>query len=1237
MRITALEVDGFGVWSGLKLGEMVGGLNVFFGPNEAGKTTLMQFMRSVLYGFSPQRRRYLPPQHGGRPGGSLAVQASHGQFLVSRFDNPADPQAEILSLVGADGSRHGEQLLESLLAGVDEAIFNNVFSVGLRELQELGTLSDTDAAALLYSLSIGLDRVSLVEVMHELNGSRDRILDRSGGPCQIAQLLAERDKLRAEIAELGTLNRRYARLAAERGQIDRQSGRLQEEQRQLEQQSRLIGIALAQRPRWQTRVLLDEQLAVIGPPESMPEGAVERLAGLNNRLGEHRQKVDELGRLMARLQAESDGLSINEAVVQLAPRIEALREQETWIGTLEKGVGESEGEIARLEAQIKVQQQQLGLAEQAHGDGLRAVTSQTLASLREPALAFRRCRRRLEKIKQESGIGQQHDRTLADKIEEALRARGEKDLSEAVEHGGLLVAQLRRRVQLDERVEQMEHYQTEMGHQSRRLLEHQLLPVWMLAGLGGVFVIGVVLLMAGLLIPGSIAEVGGWCLALLGLSATICSVATKFLLERTNAKRLETCQKQLHALQSQLKQVSEERATLDEQLPAGSGTAASRLATAEKELAALEELVPLDSQRKSMKQAADEASQRVRHAEASLSAAERRWQEALSKAGLPPALPPKQVRTLIGRGEEINDLQRRLEARYEECQQRSRELEAICGRIRQLAAETNVKLSSSHASEQIREMVRRLEEQQSLLKRRDALGAEIRQLRRKKIKHGKAIARWTRDRRELLHAAGVETEEQFRARAAELARVEGLKQQRLSIQREIDAAIAGHCDLETLRGYLEGPAEESLEARRHQVQERLSAAEAQLREQFEQRGRLGEQIKVLAHDRQPAEKQLALGMVEQRIRESIRTWQVRAVTSQVLESIRKTYEKERQPETLQEASGYLERMTEGRYGRIWTPLDEKVLLVDDAAGRPLPIEVLSQGTREQLFLALRLALVSSYARRGAVLPMILDDVLVNFDTQRARAAAEVLCDFAAADHQLLVFTCHEHILQLFKLLDAEVTELPPSGEEPARLAVHKPTAAARRPKRKVQPESEPPVSVPGLGATADSSGSADDAKTRRRGDTETRGRGDAETRRLGATAGLSGSAEGSAGESKRGSPPAPKHLSRPVRPAAEEEHRRRGRLVPWNAPWGEERPKEQPSVFVNERNEMEYVDSDVEPVDYTHQPTDDAAGSDDDSFQDDEEEGGFDPDDDADFGRDFDHGYEDEQGYLDARGDAEAA
>ena len=56
MKISDLQIDGFGVWSDLKLERFSDGLTVFCGPNEAGKTTLMQFIRSVLYGFSTERR-----------------------------------------------------------------------------------------------------------------------------------------------------------------------------------------------------------------------------------------------------------------------------------------------------------------------------------------------------------------------------------------------------------------------------------------------------------------------------------------------------------------------------------------------------------------------------------------------------------------------------------------------------------------------------------------------------------------------------------------------------------------------------------------------------------------------------------------------------------------------------------------------------------------------------------------------------------------------------------------------------------------------------------------------------------------------------------------------------------------------------------------------------------------------------------------------------------------------------
>ena len=216
-------------------------------------------------------------------------------------------------------------------------------------------------------------------------------------------------------------------------------------------------------------------------------------------------------------------------------------------------------------------------------------------------------------------------------------------------------------------------------------------------------------------------------------------------------------------------------------------------------------------------------------------------------------------------------------------------------------------------------------------------------------------------------------------------------------------------------------------------------------------------------------KRLQLGVVEQRLKEAVEQWQVLATTRMVLESIKHDYERNRQPETLREASGYLARLTGGRYVRVWTPLGEETLRVDDAAGHALPIEVLSRGTREQLFLSLRMALVGSYARRGATMPLVLDDVLVNFDTDRAQAAGEALRDFAAAGHQLLVFTCHEHLASLFESLDVRVRRLPsnvdlvePPAPEPAReIIIEQPKRRRARPRPEpVAASVEPSPAVP---------------------------------------------------------------------------------------------------------------------------------------------------------------------------------
>jgi hypothetical protein len=185
-----------------------------------------------------------------------------------------------------------------------------------------------------------------------------------------------------------------------------------------------------------------------------------------------------------------------------------------------------------------------------------------------------------------------------------------------------------------------------------------------------------------------------------------------------------------------------------------------------------------------------------------------------------------------------------------------------------------------------------------------------------------------------------------------------------------------------------------------------------------------EQQRTAAADHSLATKQVELDMVEQQIKRATDAWRERAGVSMFLERVRHEYEQHRQPETLREASEYMAKLTGGKYTRIWTPLAHDILFVDTTEGQALPVQVLSRGTREQLFVSLRLALVSAYARRGIHLPMILDDVFVNFDAGRTRTACAVLREFAKQGHQLMVFTCHEHVWRMFQELKVDTRRIP---------------------------------------------------------------------------------------------------------------------------------------------------------------------------------------------------------------------
>jgi uncharacterized protein YhaN len=136
------------------------------------------------------------------------------------------------------------------------------------------------------------------------------------------------------------------------------------------------------------------------------------------------------------------------------------------------------------------------------------------------------------------------------------------------------------------------------------------------------------------------------------------------------------------------------------------------------------------------------------------------------------------------------------------------------------------------------------------------------------------------------------------------------------------------------------------------------------------------------------------------------------------------YMQERQPGVLLGAGGKFSRVTHGRYTNVMQDGDGESFVVLDAAGRSKSPEQLSRGTAEQLYLSLRFALAEEFARHGAALPLVMDDILVNFDPRRAQATAEILSEMSR-QHQVLVFTCHRATTRLLRRHGAEV--LPITG------------------------------------------------------------------------------------------------------------------------------------------------------------------------------------------------------------------
>lgn len=264
---------------------------------------------------------------------------------------------------------------------------------------------------------------------------------------------------------------------------------------------------------------------------------------------------------------------------------------------------------------------------------------------------------------------------------------------------------------------------------------------------------------------------------------------------------------------------------------------------------------------------------------------------------------------------------------------------------------------------------------------------------------------------ELVRQAGCQTTGQLPDIEGKAARKQSLQQRLHEIDeqlvqqnaRPVDAVLheAGHWTLDSVARQIAdtGTEIEDLESQFEAAQEALFSAK--------------QRVDAIDGGTAAAEAQQATQSIAARIAKEARTYARARLASAMLNRVVQLYREQHQGPLLGRAAELFARITLGSFSGLTVDYedDRQVLLGIRPDAARVPVTGMSQGTRDQLFLSLRLAAIEQHIEGRGPFPVIVDDLLVQFDDDRAVATLEVLSELSAKT-QVLFFTHHKHLVEL---------------------------------------------------------------------------------------------------------------------------------------------------------------------------------------------------------------------------------
>jgi len=209
VKISKLNIEGFGHFNQTSFGPFDAPIVVLKGPNEAGKSTLLNFIRSTLFGFpSRNRDQHYPPQTGGKHGGRIVIADDAGtEYIIERY---VGTHGGPVTITGIDGEPYSSVKLNQLLGSATRDVFENVFAFSLDELQTSDLLKDENVNSQIYSAGMGSS--NLPDLIKKMGSDMEKLYRPSGSKPIVNSIAAELDAVEIKIREITRNSARYSAL-----------------------------------------------------------------------------------------------------------------------------------------------------------------------------------------------------------------------------------------------------------------------------------------------------------------------------------------------------------------------------------------------------------------------------------------------------------------------------------------------------------------------------------------------------------------------------------------------------------------------------------------------------------------------------------------------------------------------------------------------------------------------------------------------------------------------------------------------------------------------------------------------------------------------------------------------------------------------------------------------------------------------------------------------------------------